>query len=367
MKILHFHKSLGAGGIESMVCNLANEMSKTQDVTVGTIFLPNSNDLFYNKLHPGVKKINLGKTDDTTKPFKEIYKAYSAIKKGHYDIVHIHGYFYYYLLAIWLLHRKVTFFYTLHSDAFHESPPWDLKLMRIKRMFFRKGWMKAITISPASQQSFIALYGCPSAMITNGIASPEISDSISIIDSGKITEQTKVFINAGRVCEAKNQVMLCRVFDRLIKIGFDVQLYIAGGIQDKQIYSEMSPYFSDRIIFLDEVNNVPSLMAKADGMCLSSIYEGLPVVILEALATGCIPICTPVGGCADVITDGVNGFLSESTDEGSYYSTITRFLSIPENELESIKKQAVKSFDKYNISKTTDSYLKEYKKALNHK
>lgn len=360
MKILHFHKSLGAGGIESMVCNLANEMAKTQNVTVGTIFKPKSDDLFFHKLSSSVKTLDLGKTDDTKKPFKEIIKVFFTIQKGHYDIVHIHGYFYYYIIAIWLLHKKVTFFYTLHSDAFHESPPWDIKLIRIKKAFFIKGWIRAITISPASQESFRQLYGCSSYMIMNGISKPTINteypDTIE-----RVSSNTKVFLNAGRVCQAKNQVMLCRVFDRLIKEGYDVQLYIAGCIQDVGIYNEMKPYFSDRIIFLDQRDDVPTLLAKADGMCLSSVYEGLPVVLLESLAVGCIPICTPVGGIVDVVTPSI-GILSKCADEDSYTEAMKTFLQIDEDGLKGMSKSCKSAFEKYDIRITASHYLESYEK-----
>lgn len=361
MKILHFHKSLGTGGIEAMVCNLANEMVKTCDVTVGTVFRPSQEDMFFTSLNPKVKSIDLGKTDDTTKPIKEIFKAYFAIRKGHYDIVHIHGYFYYYILAIGLLHHRTKFFYTLHSDAFHESPPWDIKLMKIKKYYFKKGWMKAITISPASQKSFEKLYGCDSIMITNGIKSPVVCPEDNIINLNRITTDTKVFINAGRVCEAKNQVMLCRAFKRLIDEGYDVQLYIAGSIQDAGIFEQMKPYFSSRIVFLDNRNDVPSLMAKSDGMCISSIYEGLPVVLLESLAVGCIPICTPVGGIVDVVTSEI-GILSGSTEEDSYIEALKDFLRIDAAELKKKSEACKNAFGKYDISITAKRYLESYTK-----
>lgn len=56
MKILQIHHSLAGGGIESMVCALANEMVKTEDVTVCSIFKPKPQDVFWNKLDPSIKK-----------------------------------------------------------------------------------------------------------------------------------------------------------------------------------------------------------------------------------------------------------------------------------------------------------------------
>lgn len=362
MKILHFHRSLGAGGIESMVCNLANEMAKTEDVTVGTIFRPLASDLCYKQLSSQVKKIDLGKTDETIKPIREIFKIYFVIKKGNYDIVHIHGYFYYYFFAILMLHSKVKFFYTLHNDAYKEGPSWDIKLLRFKKLFFQKRWMRPITISNASQKSFYELYGCSSILIPNGIAQPQITESGNFIESNRISPATKVFINAGRIHEQKNQVMLCRVFDCLIKEGYDIMLYIAGCIQDWSIYNQMKPFFSERIIFLDQRDDIPSLLAKADGMCLSSNYEGLPVVLLESLAVGCVPICTPVGGIINVIHNGVDGLLSKSAEEEDYLNVMKNFLDNKYNQGH-LKLNALKLFSSYKIELTASKYLAAYKEV----
>ena len=61
MKILICHSSLGSGGIESMVVNLANEMSKSHDVSVLTIFKPRETDICFKRLSGNIKTLTLGK------------------------------------------------------------------------------------------------------------------------------------------------------------------------------------------------------------------------------------------------------------------------------------------------------------------
>ena len=61
-------------------------------------------------------------------------------------------------------------------------------------------------------------------------------------------------------------------------------------------------------------------------MCISSISEAMPLVLIEALYAGCIPICTNVGGIGEIIVDGENGFLSEGIDLNSYCDTLLRFI-----------------------------------------
>ena len=347
------------GGIEAMVCALANEMAKTEDVTVCSIFEPSTSDVFWNKLSIDVKKITLGKT---TQGFSLsiLVKIFNAIRSGKYDVVNIHGMFYYYVLPIFLLHGKMQFFYTVHSDARMENTSWDQKIFKIKRFCFQKGFIHPITISAVSQSSFNSLYECKSTLIYNGVVKPNIIKD-NLIHKYQQTNKTKVFIHAGRIDTPKNQVVLCRVFQRLIAEGYDVVLLIAGAKQREVIFQSIEPYFCKRIIYLGERNDIPQLMAYCDGMCLPSIWEGLPVTLLEALSVGCVPICSNVGGIPNVIESGFNGFLSASSSEKDYYAAMNQFLDLSTDEYIQIKKNCRNSFAKFDIINTSNSYLNAYR------
>lgn len=359
MRILHIHTSMAGGGIESMVCGIVNEMAKTKDVTLCTIFKPKHTDVFEKKLSQKVKRDNLGK-EKTGFSLKEIYKIYKYIKNGKFDIVHIHGFFYYYFISILLLHSKTKFVYTIHSDAKQENVSWDARLFKIKRMCFKRGYMKAVTISEVSQESFNNMYNCNSNLIKNGIPKSIITDT-TLLNQYKITLSTKILFHAGRISEPKNQLLLCKVADRLIKEGFDIVLLIAGGNQDPIIYNAIEPYFSDRIKYLGERNDIPQLFASSDAMCLPSIWEGLPVVLLEALSVGCIPVCTPVGGIPNVIKDGENGFLSKDSSFQSYYETLKSFLKSDKEVIKEMKKNCIKSFEPYSIEIASNNYINFYR------
>lgn len=361
MKVIHFHPSLASGGIESMICNLSNVMvDRGIDVSVGTIFKPKESDVFLSRLDKRVKFISLGKTKEGFS-LSELFKIYREIKLNKYNIVHLHGFIYYYVIAILLLHRKVKFFYTVHSDASRESAPWDVRLMFLKRFFFKHSWVRPITISKASKKSFLEFYGFDSIMVYNGVVKPNLQNTHNSIDEFRLTEKTKVFFHPGRITLAKNQLMLCQVFSRLISEGHDIVLVIAGSNQDKSIYSQIEPYFCDRIKYLGERNDVISLLSKADAFCLSSIWEGLPITLLEALSVGCIPICTPVGGIVDVVDDGINGMLSLSCEEKDYYNIIKCYLTLSDADLFQMKQNCYKSFQSYNIETSVTEYLKCYK------
>lgn len=347
-----------SGGIEAVICALVNEMSYTHNVTVCTIFTPESTDVFYNKISNRVHKITVGKNQFGFS-LREVFRIYKLIKQGAYDVVHIHGCFYYYLLSVLLLHNKTKFFYTIHSNAYMENVSWDKYLVRMKRMCFKKRWMTPITISNASQESFHELYGCKSFMINNGIEPPAINNENQIKEF-KITNGTKVFIHPGRISDAKNQLVLCKVFANLIEQGYDVVLLIYGAIEDEGIYKDIKKYFSDRIRYNGLSNDIPSLMAQSDAFVLPSIWEGLPVTLLEALSVGCIPICSPVGGIVNVIEDGINGILSASSNEEDYHKAVEKFILMSDIDVQRIRKTAIESSQKYTIQNTSKEYIKAY-------
>lgn len=366
MKIVHIHTSMMTiGGIEAMVCALANEMSNhSHDVTVCSIFEPKEDAIFWNRLDRKVTKVTLGKK----KPgfsITEIFKIYQFIKSGNYDIVNIHGFMYYYVFAVLLLHRKIKFFYTVHSEASKESAAWDKRIMLLKRFCFKHDWIKPITISPTSCKSFQNFYNLSSIYIYNGIKKPIVSTKKNLIDEVRLTPNTKVFLHPCRISLAKNQLVLCKAFDKIIQEGYDVVLIIAGSNDDQEIFKQLKPYFGNRIKYIGVQSDIPWLMAKADAFCLPSIWEGMPVALLEALSVGCIPICTPVGGIIDVIKNGVNGFLSKSPEENDYYQALMSYLSKSDEELKIIQRNCTTSFIPFEIQETAKSYLEYYQS--NHK
>lgn len=352
---------MSLGGVEAMICNLANEMVKTEEVSVCSIFKPKEDDVFWNKLSSKICRLSIGKL----KPgfsIVEIFKIYTLIKAKKFDVVNIHGYFYYYMFTIFFLHNKVKFFYTVHSDAKKENIGWDTIFFIWKKLFFKLKWLKPITISETSKKSFSYLYGLDSKLIYNGISKPKMAD-IDVLKQYRITSKTKLFIHAGRISPEKNQIILCKAFKAIIERGDDVVLLIAGNIQSAEIFNIIEKYLSDRIIYIGERNDIPQLMSLCEAMCLPSLWEGLPVTLLEALSVGCIPICTPVGGIPDVITNGINGVLSLNTSEKDYYEALNCFLALSDESRTIIKENCVKSFDNFDITKCTQDYLSYYKQC----
>ena len=366
MKILHIHPSLEGGGIEAMICSLANVMAQTHDVSVCSIFEPKESDVFYQRLSPAVHRETCHKRKQGFS-LKELFLIYRLIRKGKYDIVHLHGFLYYYLLSILLMvGSKTRFVYTVHNDAVRENGHWDRKIWLVKRLLFAHRIVHPVTISDVSKASFTELYRCDSKLIFNGIPRPVIrSDYHSpVLEAYRLTPNTSLLLNAARIDTQKNQLVLCQVAQQLIEEGEDIVLLMAGNVTNELMYQSIKPFLSDRIVYLGERQDIPQLLSEVDAFCLPSLWEGLPVTLLESLGVGCIPICSPVGGVVNVIQDGYDGLLSASSRIEDYQEVLKRFLSMSAEERNRLRRAGQMTFGRFEISKTSQEYVSYYQELL---
>lgn len=353
------------GGIASFVSNITYVQSEVHDVAIGLI-----NKISHDCWVDISANVNVEEFGKYQLGFSVKYpiRIYQYIRRVKPEIVHIHSSFLYYALSVILLHRRVKFVYTVHSDAVQENASrWDRMFLWLKKMCFRFGWMHPVTISKESKRSFDNLYGMDSKLIVNGIKQANIVSRTHKLDIYRYSSNTTIFYHPGRITKAKNQLVLCQAFQKLISEGRDIVLIISGTKQDSCIYAELEKYFSDRIIYLGERNDVLELLSESDAMCLSSIWEGMPIVLLESLSVGCVPICTPVGGIPEVVENGVNGFLSVSHNLDDYVISLRKFVEMPKPDIDRMRERALESFDKFKVEKTAEEYCNYYSHLLSKK
>jgi glycosyltransferase involved in cell wall biosynthesis len=106
-----------------------------------------------------------------------------------------------------------------------------------------------------------------------------------------------------------------------------------------------------RCRFLGWRRDVRSVYAAADVVALTSISEGSPVSIIEAMAAGSAVVCTDVGGVADVVTSEVSGILVKHGDADALAASIDRLLADPNlrRRLGAEARRAV--FPRYDVSR----------------
>ena len=89
---------------------------------------------------------------------------------------------------------------------------------------------------------------------------------------------------------------------------------------------------ADRVRFLGLRSDIPQLMNAADGYVLSSAWEGMPLVLQEAGATGLPVVATRVGGNAEVVLDGVSGLLVSPGNQGELAAAMAKIMGLSQGE-----------------------------------
>lgn len=80
------------------------------------------------------------------------------------------------------------------------------------------------------------------------------------------------------------------------------------------------------VIFAGHRTDIPAVLAATDALCISSHYEGTPLVLFEAMAAGKAVVSTAVDGCREVLTDGETGLLTPPSDPRALGEGVTRVL-----------------------------------------
>lgn len=162
-----------------------------------------------------------------------------------------------------------------------------------------------------------------SVIIGNPISVPE--------QFRKLPEQRlKEIVSVGRFTPEKNYTMLLRGFGRVVKRNKDYVLKIYGKVDERLKLKELSNELgiSDRVFFMGQVDNVLERIRNASVFVLSSISEGMPNALMEAMALGLPVVATdcPSGGPKQLIRDGENGLLVQNNNEEALAYAINRVI-----------------------------------------
>jgi glycosyltransferase involved in cell wall biosynthesis len=176
-------------------------------------------------------------------------------------------------------------------------------------------------------------------VIENGVdvqrfARPADADLSQLRERLGITPNQRVLLCVGRLAAAKNHALLLRVFAKLYKRVPNACLLLAGGGPlEAQLRAQAAELdITAGVIFAGTIDPIAPLFHLAEVFVLASSYEGLPMVVLEAMASGAAIVCTSVGGIPEVIANGESGLLVPSDDELALESALRGLLEGPENE-----------------------------------
>lgn len=309
-KLIILTRSMFAGGAERVIAQLANYFVKKEvECTLVTI---DNEKVLYDldtriSVIPVGKKAD-GKVVDKFKRYQEVRRIVSEIKP---DVVLSmpEDIGIYVILA--LIGTRIPVFVSERNN------PWvmpDVKVTRILRRLMYP-FASGIIFQTEMAKSFF-----PKSLQKRGIVigNPVDAKRIPVPYEG---ERKKVIVGAGRLDTQKNFSLLISAFAEFSKEETEYELVIFGeGRLRNQLKEEAkSLYISEKVHLPGRKNDLLEIMNSCSMFVLSSDYEGMPNVLIEAMCMGMPVISTdcPSGGPRELIKDHVNGILIPVGDKAA--------------------------------------------------
>lgn len=388
MKVCIFSKyvygvHMKAGGMEINVRDLAYCLTKKgHEVTIVASHHPGG----IIKEQRDKVTIFYTATTITTNPlsrikfFKESAELFKNInKKVKFDIIHghsdlVYGYFRY-------CKKNVPVVVTTHGTTLSEFnsslkvkfwlfPIWAVLLPLyyfIEKKVFDNS-QKIICVSNELQKDVIRQYNVPTKKVItifNGIDTsrfkPIIKKEIQINKPKFIKDNDKIILSAGVIIEQKGFHLLIKSFGEIAKNFPEIKLIIIGeGPYLKRLKSLTEKLaLIKRVLFLGKIDNeeIHKFYNLADICVFSTLRsEGVPYVILEAMACGKPVIASCIGGIPSIIKDRENGLLIEAGNSNQLEYGIIELLKnkvLAKNLGENARLHIIKEFSLHNMIQKT--------------
>ena len=361
IKVLEVIDSLGSGGAESLLKNFVLEAKKNKlfNIEIATLY---SNAIFKEKIRGAdipVWDLNLRYKYD----LRGIIKLITIIKKGKYDIVHVHLFpaDIFSALASLFLPKDVVWIFSEHS-VFNRRR--SFKIFKILDSFTYSRYLKVICVS---KQVESALFGWV----------PSIKGKTKVIPnavpvSGSLeTRNCKIYdiLFVGRLTQAKGIDVLLRAI-KILKNKYSKKLKIAivgnGHLKENLNNLSIDLGINKEVTFLGVRKDIDELMLSSKTFVLPSRWEGFGLVIIEAMSNMLPVIASDVGGIPEIIENGVNGILVPSENPKNLAKAIKQLLENTELRKKIAQNAYKKVKEKYSIEAYSAIMLDFYSLLVNN-
>ena len=372
--ILYLTSSISFLGAERVLTELANEIDHGRfRVHIGLMVGHTDLSGIFRKeiTRPDVSIVKFEKASRFS--FRIAKEIASYIDRNEIDIVHSQGYKpdVHVLFASKISRRKCILVSACHTWKLRTSKE---KLYRWVNLAALKFFDLIVAISPDVRNELIAagIQADRITIIDNGISlgSAECGDARGEARSRLgLSDGDSVIGCIASLTIEKAHKDLIRAFADLAKSRPEMKLVLVGDGNElenlKNMASELS--MSDRIVFAGRRNDARLLYPAFDIFALVSYAEGLPMAMLEAMASKVPVVASHVGAIPDVIEDGKNGLLVQPANIGSITKAVHRFIENSDMRLNLGRAGYETIVEKYSSKRMTGDYERLYLSAMRRK
>lgn len=180
--------------------------------------------------------------------------------------------------------------------------------------------------------------------------------------SADSSSKKKQMLFVGRLVEDKGINYLIQIWEDIEKNDNEWNLVIVGdGPLRKLIENEITSRGLKRIRLAGAQNNVTPFYETSSILLMTSLFEGFPLVLFEAMSRGCVPIAfNSFASLPDIIDDNINGFRITPFNTDEYTAKLKAIITNPDS-LGNMAEAAVEKADKYAIERIGRQWLELFK------
>lgn len=352
-KILHIVEAF-AGGIYTYLLELSDKLSEEYEIVIAYAERKQTPQNFREQFNKNIKFIEVKNFTRSINPVKDIkacIEINKIVKEEKPDIIHMHSSKAGIIGRVVVRPKYRKMFYTPHGYSFLKQD--DSKLKRFMYKTIEKMAViinkkcKIIACSEGEYKESLSLTK-NATYINNGVNIKEIDKIVSSkhkIDFNKIKICT-----VGRIGFQKNPKLFNEIAENFPDIEFT---WIGDGELSDELKSS-----NIHITGWKTREEVSKTLSENDIFLLPSLWEGLPIALLEAMYLGKICIVSNVIGNRDVIKNGENGFVCNELEE--YCASIQKIITKQVNSETIINNTKNDIIDNYNIQNLVTKYKELY-------
>lgn len=222
--------------------------------------------------------------------------------------------------------------HTYHGFGFHDRQNAVLKAIYVLLERAACSVSTAIVYVSKANQAYASNHGLPQGrLIRSGVKLSELPakvDKAKLKTSAGIGMHKPLVVSIGNLKPQKNAADFVTL---AAKVGAAVPearfVFIGDGPQRKALEAKAFALgLEGRLLFLGWRRDTKEWLAAADAFVMTSLWEGLPRSLVEAMASGVTPLCYAADGVRDLIADGLNGVSVPPGDVDALATRLTRVL-----------------------------------------
>lgn len=366
MRILHLISSGGLFGAERVAVELSKSLKKTYHCepilgVIRNVYNP------HEEILEEAKSNGIAYTVFSCRSQLDLKLAFSIrefIKRNRIDVIHCHGYKsnFYGLLAS---RGEVPSVTTNHNWL---TTHWKLKTYCFLDSLWIRFFDRIVAVSNEVKKDMLR-YKIPEAkirVVDNGIALERFAKPVEtniMKNQLGLDEKIRIIGTIGSLVIEKGHIYLLEAARQILDVVKDLKFLIIGDGPLRKALEEKSEELGIKkdIIFMGQRKDIPELLMAMDVFVLPSIKEGLPIALLEAMASKRPVIATRIGAIPNVIENEDIGVLVEPKDITGLRDAIMNLLNDPGR----MNLLARKGFDRVCRDFSSDEMAKNYLKLYN--